>query len=193
MHRNASLAVTSMTKPEPASGALALHGNKKLKIWVPETVFEALTLAAIDRSVSRPELIRRLLFSHLFGRDALDKALDSLRKIEELNSIRFSRRISDDHPLFSSPDRADVGGEGETALPLGKSIADALVLVSDDIHKGLRHLAKRHGQPLGTYAAYVLCWAMFGRGVYSRLALKVSQGKWLGDEFDAPEERGSEL
>ena len=190
MHRNASLAVTSMTKPEPASGALALHGNKKLKIWVPETVFEALTLAASDRSVSRPELIRRLLFSHLFGRDALDKTLDSLRKIEEENSIRFSRRSGG---YYSLPDRSEARSEGETALPLGKSVADALVLVSDDIHKGLRHLAERHSQPLGTYAAYVLCWAMFGRGVYSRLALKVSQGKWLGDEFDASEERGSEL
>lgn len=170
-----------MTKPETAHAALALHGDKKLKIWVPETVFEALTLIASDRGILRSELIRQILFTHLFGRDVLDKTLDSLRKIE------------DSRIFYSRASRADVSDNGATALPLGKSTADALVLVSEDIHNGLRRLAERHNQPLGTYAAYVLCWAMFGRGVYSRLALKVSKGKWLGDDSNVSEERGSEL
>jgi len=139
-------------------------------------VFEALTRVAATRDTSRPTLIRHLLYAHLFGRVALEE------EQAKWSDIRFCRRNSS----FSLPDR----DPDEPKLPLGKSIADALVLVSDDIHRGLRQLAERHRQPLGTYAAYVLCWAMFGRGVYAGLAMRVTQGMWLGDEHDEPSAAG---
>ena len=151
--------------------APSLRGERKLKIWVPQPVFEAMTLVAGERDESRPSLIRRILFTHLFGRAVLEDLL------EPRSEVLYSRRARDSN---------------EPTLPLGKSIADALVQVSGDVHDGLRVLAERHRQPLGTYAAYVLCWAMFGRGVNSVLAMRVTQGMWLGDEHDEPGNRETE-
>lgn len=177
-----------MNMPKHCKKSPSLLGDKKLKIWVPETVFEALTLTASDRQIARPELIRRLLFAHVFGRDALDEVV-AATSIGYEDDIRFSRRSE---VYYSLPDRSSSRDESEAILPLGKSIADALVLVSEDIRDGLRRLAEHHKQPLGTYAAYVLCWAMFGRGVYSRLALKVNQGMWVGEKHDEPAKRETE-
>lgn len=152
-----------------------LDRSARFKLWVPESVFQALTLLASDADVSRPELIRRLLVAHVFGRNQLESAL----------AVQGNWR----GPLFSrrAPD------PGEAPLPLGKSTIDALVHVSDEVHAGLRSLAGRAGAPVGTYACYVLCWAVFGHGVYSHVALQATTGYWLGDESDNPGTRDDTL
>lgn len=170
-----------MSQAEARQRERALHGNRKLKIWVPETVFDALTRTASERDLPRPEWIRHILFSHLFGRVELD---ETIARLQAAGMRSYGRE-----PLFSRRARDVVNEDNEPYLPLGKSTVDALVLVSDNIHAGLARMAERAGRPLGAYAAYVLCWAMFGRGVYARLALKVTRGMWLGDTHDEAETR----
>lgn len=147
-----------------------LYGDVRLKVWVPESVHQALTLLADDADIPRPALIRHIFVAHVFGRTCLEAAL-----IEQANRplILFSLAPCDDDP----------------PLPLGKRTVDAVILVASEVRDGLKRLAQLAGMPIGTYACYVLCWATFGYGVYATAALQATVGYWLDDDEDKPESR----
>lgn len=156
-----------------------LKGDRKIKVWVPEPVFEALTLAASDRDCKRPDMVRRIWFQHLFGR----------AKLVELDVAHPPHDFLSGKVFFCRPDPGADIPPPEPRLPLGKRTVDAVILVSDDVYEALDEMAQRADKSLGTYASRVLCWAMFGRGVHAGLAMQVTQGQWLGDEGDEPETR----
>lgn len=145
-----------------------LYGEVRLKVWVPEPVFQALTLLADDADLSRPTLIRHIFIKHVYGRACLEAAL-----ITQANRPQV---------LFS----VEPCEDDDQRLPLGKSTVDAVILVAGEVGWGLRHLAEIAGMPFGTYASRVLCWETFGHGVHANTALQTTMGYWLGDETDAP-------
>lgn len=149
-----------------------LTGDRKLKVWVSQPVFEALSRVAYEHDVLRPVMARRIFFVHLFGRVQLKKLDDA--KANRVSGILFSRSMGQ---AVGVPPR-------EPKLLLGKKTEDALIQLSTDLHEGLGNAAEKVGLPVGAYASHVLCWAMFGRSIHAALALKVTQGTWL-DEQDA--------
>ncbi|HET8941528.1 MAG TPA: hypothetical protein VFN13_06040 [Rudaea sp.] len=80
------------------SAAHLLARDLKLKIWVPESVYTALTLLADAMEVSRPEWVRYALITHAFGRLRLGQALLEVR--EAPRRMTWRRWRSAKIPIF---------------------------------------------------------------------------------------------
>lgn len=154
-----------------------LDRDVRLKIWVPASVYTALTLLADAMEISRPEWVRYAFVAHAFGRLRLEQALLEKR---EFSAIMYSR------PSFSltEPD--------EERLPLGKATFDTVVNVAREVHEAITRLANDARLPIGTYASYVICWAIFGHSVHLSFARGMTAGYLLGDLDDVPALFGSD-
>lgn len=173
------VAAKVMTETGEASGIALLDRDVKLKVWVPEAVYAGLTLLADATEVLRPEWVRYAFISHAFGRIRLERALQERRAREAaLPEICFSRRALTD--------------EERAQRQLGKSTVDAWITVSSEVHQALQRLAKDAGVPIGTYASFVIAWAVFGHGVHTSFARATTDGYLLDDDadMDAPAPRG---
>ena len=145
-----------------------LDRDVQLKVWVPESVYTAMTLLADEESISRADWVRYALVAHVYGRPTLERAKrDPDRYFEPM----FSRRARE---------------PGEASLPLGKSTVDSKVRIARDLHETLAVLAHDAGDPLGRYASRVLCWAAFGHGFFLRSAASLTAGYLIGDGKDTP-------
>lgn len=75
-----------------------LARDLKQKIWVPESVYTALTLLADAMEVSHPEWVRYALITHAFGRLRPDQAL--LEEREAPRRMILRRWRSAKIPIF---------------------------------------------------------------------------------------------
>lgn len=119
-----------------------------LKFWISEPVEKMIDEMCAFQDTSASDLIRQILFIHLYGRYDLFGLIERQDNTFKLNGrVRFSENVD------------VVNG---AAVPVDKSIADVKVWIPKQMKVDLQILASCSGKKLSAYVREVLQVHLFG-------------------------------
>ena len=147
-----------------------------LKIWLPQILIDRVNWLSKDRDVSRPDVIRGLLFEHLYGRvayEALVKSVAKERAERELYLARSNFKLSDrllNREVESSG--GDVKFSTARATPIdlehiGKSVDDIDVSLPRQLKTDLASLSLKHHLSPSSYVRKMLVQQLLGEQVHT--------------------------
>jgi predicted DNA-binding protein len=123
--------------------------DSAIKFWLPETVEKKIDEMCSFQDTSASDLIRQILFIHLYGRYDLFGLIERQNHTYQLNSLpKFSLR-SIDH-LVPLP------------IPIEKNIADVKVWVPAKMKEDILMLAKDAGKKPSAYVRETIITHLFG-------------------------------
>ena len=125
-----------------------------IKLWLPERLLAGVDVLSCEHNVSRPDIVRWLLFEHVFGR------------VEFVHLMRRDRGEIEDKPLFSR--RLDVVTRARAVRVrfLGKSESDLKLELPSALKDGLEELADRYDEPLSAYVRRALARELLSESDY---------------------------
>jgi len=129
-----------------------------IKLWLPERLIVGVDVLSDAHNISRPDVLRWLLFEHVYGRV----------EFEHLRDRELRRRVGDpidDEPMFS---RKDLQSAVRTARLyfLGKSESDFKLTLPSALKADLERLAADCGESLSSYVRRVLARALLPETEY---------------------------
>ena len=118
-----------------------------IKLWLPERLLAALDVLSSVHFVSRPDVVRWVLFEHVFGKVEFALLLERERR----------KRANEwyDGPVFSRKTVASTARALRVRY-LGKSTTDLKVEIPLALKQGLETLAAQAGESLSAYIRRVL-------------------------------------
>lgn len=148
----------SVMAPEPQNVPLLEEfesNNAVLKIWLPERLSERVSWLSIHAETSKPDVLRALIYEHVYGRIAyemLKVAVAKRRTIPaEDTGVRFSRERS------TSVDLEHIG----------KSVDDFKLHLPERLKADLALIANQHGLTTSSYARKLLVQQLLGERVHT--------------------------
>jgi hypothetical protein len=110
-----------------------------IKLWLPERLLVGVDVLSCEHNVSRPDIVRWLLFEHVFGR------------VEFVHLKRRDRGELEDVPAFSLRRDAVIHARAVRVRFLGKSESDLKLELPSALKKALEELAGGLDQALSDY------------------------------------------
>ncbi len=163
--------------PLPDDLSSFANNNDCIKLWLPEKLVEGLDTLSSAHEMSRPDVLRWVLFEHVYGRPALEKLKEWKRKKDREEAERREaerRRFEAETPSvvkFSevrySPQRT-VSERTYTAQLLGKSVEDFKLWLPAPLKADLESLAKSEELALSDYIRKTLVRILLGESFYHR-------------------------
>ena len=131
-----------------------------IKLWLPERLVVGIDVLSDAHNISRPDVLRWLLFEHAYGRV----------EFEHLRDRESRRRVGDpigDEPVFS---RKDLLSAVRTARLyfLGKSESDLKLTLPSALKTDLERLAADCGENLSGHIRRVLARVLLPETEYRR-------------------------
>lgn len=139
--------------------------NACIKLWLPEKLTLALDSLSASHSMSRPDVLRHLLFEHVYGRPALEQLKDWKRRKDEEDAAR-ARAEQEPHVQFS-PARAPAE-RTITAQLLGKSVEDFKLWLPCPLKAELEALATLEELGLSDYLRKTLVRILLGESFHHK-------------------------
>lgn len=147
-----------------------------LKVWLPQILVDWVNWLSKARDASRPDIIRALLFEHLYGRvayESLAKYAANKRSEAELATARKNV-----NPIFFSsafaPSNPDSGVQFSAARytqvdleHIGKSVADIDVKLPRQLKIDLESIAVKHRLSASSYVRKMLVLQLLGESVHT--------------------------
>ena len=130
-----------------------------IKLWLPERLLSALDVLSSVHFVSRPDVVRWVLFEHVFGKVEFALLLERERR----------KRANEwyDGPMFSRKTVASTARALRVRY-LGKSTTDLKVELPLVLKQGLEKLAEEAGESLSSYIRRVLARDFFSASEYQQ-------------------------
>lgn len=131
------------------------NNDAVMKVWLPQTLSERVNWLSIHSETSRPDVLRALMYEHVYGRVAY----------EILKSAAAKKRAtpSGDSDIKQSRARyTDVDLEY-----LGKSLDDFKLHLPARLKTDLASIAKQHGLTPSSYARKLLVQQLLGERVHT--------------------------
>ena len=157
--------------PVPLPGDLSVFASNDacIKLWLPEKLTQALAQLSGATGQSRPDVLRWLLFEHVYGRPAFEtlKAWKQQRDLEELRR----REAMIEAPLGEvrfSPRRSISAERTVTAQLLGKSVEDFKLWLPTALKQELQTLANLESLELSDYLRKTLVRVLLGESFHHR-------------------------
>lgn len=124
-----------------------------IKVWLPERIETALDQLSVDQRSSRPDILRAILFQHVYGALACEQFLEWKRKQDEQ---RFYQPAVPDleAPLFSRG-RASMDA-------LGKSTSNLKFWLPAMLKDDLAGIAAANGLGISDYVRLTLARVLLG-------------------------------
>lgn len=128
-----------------------------MKLWLSEKLTASLDVLSVQQQVSRPDVLRWILFEHVYGRElflGLVKYKESLEPLPA-SGLRFSRKQTEP--------------ESERAVNLqylGKATDNIKLWLPSPLKVELVSLAEQHRQPLSNHVRAILVVQLFGQRFY---------------------------
>lgn len=119
-----------------------------IKLWMPDRLLAAVDVLTFEQMMSRADVLRWILFEHVFGRA-------ELAHLRERQRLRDLNRLIDDRPMFSRK----TAGASARALRvrfMGKSTEEMKVEVPSLLRESLLALASESGEALSEYVRRIL-------------------------------------
>ncbi len=147
-----------------------------LKVWLPQILVDRVNWLSKVRDVSRPDVIRALLFEHLYGRVAYDAFVKHVAQERAEVELALARRnlsattrpfnlasVTDGGNVLLSPSR-------DTQIDLkhiGKSIDDIDVALPRQLKIDLEVLALKYRLSASSYVRKMLVLQLLGEQVHT--------------------------
>ncbi len=142
-------------------GAFAVN-DACVKLWLPERLTKALDRLSVDHDTSRPDVLRRLFFEHVYGMESFEELMEWKRRRDE--EVRNAIRLEE--PLGC----ADVGIRfslrRKTIDMFGKATEDFKLWLPSPMHSDLMTLAKADNMGLSDYLRMTLVRVLLGEKAY---------------------------
>jgi hypothetical protein len=141
--------------------------NSSLKVWLPQILIDRINWISKNRDVSRPDIVRALVFENVYGRVAYEAFIKHVTDKKNARStpknsesidvllhggVRFSRDRNTDHDIEH----------------LGKSDEDLTITLPSTLKDELTQLAKLHGLTASSYVRKLLVLHLLGEKVHSQ-------------------------
>lgn len=148
-----------------------------LKIWLPQVLVDRVNWVSRETGASRPDVIRALLFEHLYGRVAY---LGLVQYQQEKEQAEHRRKAL---PATNNGHRLDclvAGGESSDIIPsrsrdtsvdlamLGKSDADLTITLPRRLKQDLATLAAQHKLMPSSYVRKMLVLLLMGEPMHTQ-------------------------
>lgn len=171
-----SLEVLPLHLPEDLS--VFARNDACVKLWLPEKLTDALGSLSDTHDMSRPDVLRWLLFEHVYGRAAFERLREWKRQQDELERQRREARLrhSRDQPgedqfpdvRFSMPRSVGDAPRTITTTLLGKSQEDFKLWLPSLLKTELEKLARIEELGLSDYLRKTLVRILLGEAFYHR-------------------------
>lgn len=147
-----------------------------LKVWLPQILVDRVNWLSKERDVSRPDVIRALLFEHLYGRVAYEALAKYAAQKRAEAEVAFARR---NLPITSQPYDIAAAFHGneitrsprrETWIDLeyiGKSVSDIDVMLPFQLKTDLAAIALKHRLTASSYVRKMLVLQLLGESVHT--------------------------
>lgn len=147
-----------------------------LKVWLPQILVDRVNWLSKERDVSRPDIIRALLFEHLYGRVAYEALAKFAVEKRTEASLALARRTlpvtglqSDIAAPFHGRDIMQ-STRRETQIDLehiGKSVDDIDVKLPRQLKIDLEAIARKHSLSASSYVRKMLVLQLLGEPVHT--------------------------
>ena len=132
-----------------------------IKLWIPEKLTQGLDTLSAAHGMSRPDVLRSVLFEHVYGRPALEQVKEWKRQ----RDAEEARHIAAVGRTMFSPKQAE---RQITARLLGKSVDDFKLWVPLPLKTELATLAKSESLGLSDYIRKTLVRILLGESFHHR-------------------------
>lgn len=157
--------------PVPLPGDLSVFARNDvcIKLWLPEKLTQALEQMSGSTGQSRPDVLRWLLFEHVYGRPAFE-TLKAWKHQRDLEECRRREAVADVSPLQVklSPARVHAAERTVTAQLLGKSVEDFKLWLPGALKQELQTLAALESLELSDYLRKTLVRVLLGESFHHR-------------------------
>ena len=157
--------------PVPLPGDLSVFARNDacVKLWLPEKLTQALEQMSGSTGQSRPDVLRWLLFEHVYGRPAFE-TLKAWKQQRDLEEHRRREAAADVSPLQVklSPARVHTAERTLTAQLLGKSVEDFKLWLPGALKQELQTLATLESLELSDYLRKTLVRVLLGESFHHR-------------------------
>lgn len=159
-------AVTEPVLPVAPPMDLAVFGvnDASIKVWLPEKLTTALEALSATHEMSRPDVLRWLLFEHVYGRPALER----LKAWKREKDAEAARRLAAELRVSFSPKHGEVSERKITTRLLGKSVEDFKLWLPSPLKAELATLAKVETLGLSDYIRKTLVRILLGETFHHR-------------------------
>ena len=150
--------------------------DANLKVWLPQILVDRVNWLSKDRDVSRPDVIRALLFEHLYGRVAYEALVRHVadKRAEDALALARQKPPATDRPPrwdFVSVDRdiqrSTSRGTQIDLEHIGKSVDDIDVALSRQLKIDLSALAMKYRLSPSSYVRKMLVLQLLGEQVHT--------------------------
>ena len=146
-----------------------------VKLWLPETLTQALDALSSAHSMSRPDVLRHLFFEHVYGRSALEQ-LKEWKRRKDAEEAEARRRAAEqiaatpvvDSEIRFSPARYVPSERAITTQLLGKSYEDFKLWLPTPLKEQLNTLASMEELGMSDYMRKTLVRVLLGEAFHHR-------------------------
>ena len=140
-----------------------------IKLWLPEKLTHAVDALSASHGMSRPDVLRQLIFEHVYGRAALEqlKIWKQKKDAEEAEARRLAAEKRAAEPevhsgVQFSPPRVQISERAITTQIIGKSIEDFKLWLPAPLKLQLDALAKMESLGISDYLRKTLVRILLG-------------------------------
>jgi hypothetical protein len=133
-----------------------------LKVWLTDKLSERIDFLSERRDTSRPDVLRALLFEHLYGRIAYEELIAYGKK---------KRPVSLPGATVGIPDEIRYSRREETPMDIkfcGKALDDFKLHLPSRLKNDLESIAKIHGLTASSYVRKMLVMQLLGEGIHTQ-------------------------
>lgn len=165
-------ALFELDLPVQLPGDLSVFASNDacIKVWLPEKLMEALDRMSGATGQSRPDVLRWLLFEHVYGRPAFETLKSWKLQQDEIARRQREAAAAELPPVVArfSPMRSFPAERTVTAQLLGKSAEDFKLWLPAVLKREWQNLATLETLGLSDYLRKTLVRILFGETFHHR-------------------------
>jgi hypothetical protein len=141
--------------------------NSSLKVWLPQILVDRINWISKNRDVSRPDIVRALVFENVYGRVAYEAFIKHVTDKKNARSTPKNNE-SIDVLLHGGVRFSRDRNTGHDLEHLGKSDEDLSITLPPTLKDELTQLARLHGLTASSYVRKLLVLHLLGEKVHSQ-------------------------
>lgn len=153
-----------------------IESKAKLKVWLPQVLVDRVNWVSNHEEASRPDVIRALLFQHLYGHVAYLALKDFKKKRDQAGSALVNEglrveRMRVDALMHGQNSEIVQSRERSTSIDLemlGKSDEDITLTLPKQLKEDLASIAQIHRLTPSSYVRKMLVQMLMGEEAHSR-------------------------
>lgn len=149
--------------------------DRKIKVWLPQVLVDRVNWLSKARDASRPDVIRALLFEHLYGRVAYEELARYAADKRAEAALTFARRTQSESfstAFMATSLSGDITKSADRSTQvdlewIGKSIDDIDIKLPSRMKVDLEDIADKHDLTASSYVRKMLVLQLLGEPIHT--------------------------